>query len=199
MRRVARRLGRWGIILSAICGISIILVVTAWAAGAPPFQPGNSSQTVAQKQAQLQQIHAQETASAKSPHGPKAGLPVTSSHSASCPNSPVTSGISTTLDAGGLHEHIISNATVAPDGGVPFAYIVFAGSLAANPQQGVIIVRRLDHDPCSPDAKGLTTTYYPTQSQQGAVTLTQLDGVVLTFTTAGGGSGHFNVVTDQYS
>src|SRR6185437_4198032 len=172
-RRVARRLGRWGIVgiaLGAICGMSIILAITAWAAGVPPFQPNNSLQTAVQKQAQLQQIHAQETASAKSPHGPKTGLPVTSSSVTSCPINPVTSGISTTLDSGGLHEHIISNASVAPDGGVPFSYLIFAGSLASNPQQGVIIVRRFDYDPCSPDAKGLTTTYYTTPSQQGAVT-----------------------------
>ena len=53
MRRAARRFGRWGIVLSVICGISIILVITARAAGAPPFQPSNSLQTAAQKQAQL--------------------------------------------------------------------------------------------------------------------------------------------------
>ena len=199
MRRAARRFGRWGIVLSVICGISIILVITARAAGAPPFQPSNSLQTAAQKQAQLQQIHAQETASAKSPHAPKTGLPVTSSSATSCPRGPMTSGISTALESGGLHEHIISNATVAPDGGMPFSYVVLAGSLASNSQQGVIIVRRLDYDPCSPNAKGLTTTYYPTPSQQGAVTLTQLNGVVLTFKTAAGGSGQFNAVTGQYT
>jgi hypothetical protein len=196
-----RRLGRWGIVLSAVsgvCGILALLAVTAWAAGAPPFQPNSPYQTAAQKQAQLQQMHAQETADANSPHGPKTG-PARSTPITSCPSDPVTSSISTALETGALHEHIISNATVAPDGGVPFIYRVYAGSLVSNLQQGVIIVRRFDYDPCSPDAKGTTITYYPTPYQQGAVTLTQVNDATLTFTTESGGSGHFNVVTGKYS
>ena len=65
-------------------------------------------------------------------------------------------------------------------------YAIYAGSLAANPQQGVIIVMRLDYDPCAASAQGTKITYYPTPSQQGAVTLTQLNGVTLKFTTATG-------------
>ena len=196
-RRFTSKLGRWGIALGAVFSISIILAITAWASGAAPFHQDSGIQTAAQKQAQLQQIHAQATAAAQSPHAPKqtsASTPVTS-----CPRGPVTSGISAALETGGLHEHIISNAIVAPNKGKPFTYIVYAGSLETNSKQGVIIVMRLDYDPCSLGAQGTTITYYPTLFQQGAVTLTQLSGVILTFKTATGTSGHFDVSSGHYS
>ncbi len=176
-RRFTPRFGRWGIILGIVFAASMLLAITVWAAGGLPFQQDGGQQTAAQKQAKIHQVEAQETAAANLPHGPKPQAktaPITS-----CPRGPVTSGISTALETGGFHEHIISNAIVAPNGGVPFVYAIYAGSLAANPQQGVIIVMRLDYDPCAASAQGTKITYYSTPSQQGAVTLTQLNGVTL--------------------
>ncbi len=196
-RRFTSKVGRWGIALGAVFCISFILAVTAWASGTAPFHQDSGIQTAAQKQAQLRQIQKQATAAARSPHAPKqtsASTPATS-----CPREPATSGISATLATGGFHEHIISNAIVAPNKGKPFTYIVYAGSLATNAKQGVIIVMRLDYDPCSPGAQGTIFTYYPTPFQQGAVTLTQLSGVILTFKTATGTSGHFDVSAGQYA
>ncbi len=54
-------------------------------------------------------------------------------------------------------------------------------AVGTNLQQGMIIVMQLDYDSCAASAQGMKITYYPTPSQQGAVTLTQLNGVTLTF------------------
>lgn len=189
--------GRWGLVAGAVVAASLLLSVTAWVTGVAPVLLGGP-QTAQQKQAKIQAVEAAETATAQATHLPKPpaapAAPITS-----CARGPVTSGISTTLETGGFHEHIISNAIVAPNEGVPFTYDVYAGSLEANPQQGVIIVVRLDQDPCAASAQGTKINYYDTPHQQGAATLTQLSGVTLAFKTAAGSAGHFNVVTGQFS
>jgi hypothetical protein len=197
-RHFALQLPRWGIALGVGLGLSLLLAITVWATGQPSLP--SPYQTAAQKQAQMQQIQAQETAAARLPHAPKPTPGPTNTPVMSCPNGPVQSRIDTVLDATGIHEQIDSIAHVAPNMGTPFFYVVYAGALSSNPQQGVLIVVRLDQDPCAPTALGGKMTYYPTlYHQQGALTLTQVSDSTVTFTTASGGSGHFDVVTGQYT
>lgn len=197
-RWLAHRLTRFSIVAGVVVALSLVLAVTALATGLPPFQQTNGLQTAAQKQAKIRQVEAQETAAANEPHAPKPP-PVVTTPITSCPNPTVTSAINSALETGGFHEHIISNAIVAPNGGVPFAYSIYAGALAANWQQGIIIVMRMYHDPCAPNAQGGGITHYLTPYQRGSVTVTAIHGTTLTFTTANGGSGHFDVITGKYS
>jgi hypothetical protein len=181
---------RWIIVPASVLGASLLLAVTVWAAG-----PGSVQQTATSKQGQMSQMAAQATAAAQSWHAPK------SSSSApavpTCPRGPVQSGIFTG-DTGGFHEQIVNDASVAPNGGTPFAYVIYAGALRTTPQQGMLIVVRLDQDPCAPNAAGTKVTYYLTPYQRGALTVTQVRGTTLTFTAAAGGVGHFDVVNGHY-
>ncbi len=132
-RRFTLRFGRWGVILGIVFAASMLMAITVWAAGGLPFQQDSGPQTAAQKQAKIHQVEAQETAAAKTPHGSKPQAnqantaPITS-----CPNPPWTTGILTTRDTGGFHDQITNSAIVAPNGGVPFYYVVYAGALRTN-------------------------------------------------------------------
>lgn len=188
LRRPLSRIShRWTLALALATAATAILAITAFAAAA-----GNTPTT--SKRAKLQQIAAQATAAAKSPHAPKhpAGPPT------SCPMPLVQSGITVGIPAG-FPDHIVNVAVVAPQTGRPFEYEVFAGSQLDNPRQGVLIVVRMDRDPCAPGAAGTKFKTYETPSQQGDVTLTQLSGDSVSFTTAAGGSGHFDYITGQFS
>lgn len=183
--------GQWVLVSAIVLGASLLLAVTAWASG-----PASGQQTASGKQAQMSQMAAQATAAVKSWHAPKhaSGAPSV----ASCPRGPGQSSIFTG-DTGGFHEQIVNGAFVAPNGGTPFEYVVYAGALRATPQQGVLIVVRLDQDPCAPSAAGTKITYYLTPYQRGALTVTQVSGTTLTFTAAAGGVGHFDVVNGHYT
>ena len=158
-RRFTRRFGRWGIILGIVFAASMLMVITVWAAGSNPFQQNSGLQTASQKQAQLRQIYAQETAAAKSPHGPKPQQPQAKTVPiTSCPNPPWTTGILATQDTGGFHDQITNSAIVAPNGGVPLYYVVYAGALRTNLQQGVMIVMQMDYDSCAASAQGTKIT-----------------------------------------
>lgn len=187
-----RRPGRWVVICAIVFGASLALAVTVWASGAPSAQ-----QTSQSKHAQMQQMAAQATAAAKSWHAPK-GSSSAASGPASCPRGQGQTGLFTG-DTGGFHEQIVNGAHLAPNGGTPFEYVVYAGALRANPQQGVLIVVRLDQDPCAPSAPGTTVTYHPTPYQRGALTITAASGTAVAFRSATGSTGSFDVVTGQYS
>jgi hypothetical protein len=177
------RTRRWILSLVIAAGASALLAVTVWAAGTA--SPGQSS---AQKLAKLHQVDAQATADANSWRAPKVKSSAPMTGPASCPRSSPATGIYYG-DTGGFHDYITDYAVSAPTASQPFEYVVFAGAYAANPQQGVLIVTRLNVDPCASNAVGTQIKYYSTPTQQGAVTLTQVAGTEVTYTTAGGGSG----------
>jgi hypothetical protein len=107
-----------------VLGASLLLAVTVWASG-----PASAQQTAMSKQVQMSQMAAQATAAAKSWHAPKSSL--SSSRAAAvttCPRGPAQSSLFTG-DTGGFHEHIVNGARVAPNGGTPFEYVIFAGAL----------------------------------------------------------------------
>jgi hypothetical protein len=184
--RFGRSPHRWIIAAALVAIVSVALVMTVLAAskGAPG----------AAKQAKLHQIAAQATAAANSWHAPK--HPATPP--ASCPVQGVQSNINVDVLPGDP-DHITNVATIAPAPGRPFVYQVYAGSAAGNAQQGILIVMRRDMDPCAPTAQGSTFTRFATPYQRGAVTLTAISGDTVSFTTAAGGSGHFNYITGQFS
>ncbi|MDO8615626.1 MAG: hypothetical protein Q7T33_07805 [Dehalococcoidia bacterium] len=96
--------------------------------------------------------------------------------------------------------NLVSIATAISSQGVP--YTIYTGS-GIDPQQGVIVVD--DHiivDTCAVVA-GLASPlpepkWYETPSRAGAVTLTQIDGDTLIFTTADGATGRFEYTTAQF-
>lgn len=184
---------RWILSLVAAIGISALLAFTVLAASPKP-----AGQSAAAKLAKLHQVDAQATAMAKSWHAPKIKPSAAGSGPASCPRSSLPTGIYYG-DTGGFHDYITDEAVSAPEAGQPFEYLVFAGAYAANPQQGLLIVARLEADPCATKANVPTQIeYYSTSTQQGAVTLTRIAGDEVTFTTAIGGNGQFNFVSGQF-
>ena len=96
-------------------------------------------------------------------------------------------------------DHIVNVAVVAPSAAVPYEYLVYAGAQAGNSQQGLIIVVRMDQDPCLPSSKGTVITRFDTPYLQGALTLQSISGSVLTFTSATGTVGHFNYLTGAFA
>lgn len=84
-----------------------------------------------------------------------------------------------------------------PSQGHPFSYLIIAGSLKNNAQQGVLVVISQPQDPCAQGPQGQFHTY-DSPFQQGALTLTQINGKVVSFTTAAGGTGQFDYLTGQF-
>jgi len=73
--------------------------------------------------------------------------------------------------------------------------VVFAGALAGNAEQGVVVVVGCVGTVEEPH----TVEAYPTSAEDGALTLTASQGSDLTLTAADGTVYHFNASTDQYS
>jgi len=189
--RFGRSPRRW-IMSAMLVGVaSIAMAVTALAASTGRLDPTPG----ASKQAKLQQINAQATADAKSWRAPKPAHPLPTV--GSCPMN-VQSNINVDVLPGDP-DHITNVAMVAPTSGQPFVYTIYAGSAADNAQQGILVVIRMDHDPCAPGAQGNLVTRFATPYQHGAVTLTAISGDTVAFTTAVGSTGHFNFVRGQFS
>lgn len=192
-RAPSNRTRRWILSLLIAVGASALLALTVWAAGA--ILP---RQSAAQKLAKLHQIDAQATADADSWRAPKVKSSAPMTGPASCPRSSLATGIYYG-DTGGFHDYITDEAVSAPTVGQAFEYVIFAGAYASNPQQGILIVTRLTADPCASKTNTTQITYYSTPAQTGAVTLTQITGDSVTFTTAAGAGGQFNFVSGQFS
>lgn len=191
-RRSVRRRGSvlGALIAFVVIGAALVLAVVAQGAGFAFGSPPSPKQ-VAQRQLSVQATaisHASRAA--KHPQTPID----------SCPRPLVTP---TVMPPGygptNFHQNIVNTATAVSTANIPFDYRLYAGSLAANPQQGILIVVRLDQDPCKPGASGTITKTYDTPYQRGALTLTQVSGDTVTFSTATGGDGHFDYVTGQFS
>ncbi len=77
-------------------------------------------------------------------------------------------------------------------------YKVFGGASKENPQQGVLVVVEFPRDPCASHNEPVSQVRYRTPMQDGEARLTEVNGVVVTFTTIGGSTGRFNVVTKEF-
>ncbi len=137
------------------------------------------------------------TAATLQPHAPKLPQPTV----ASCPMPP---GSQTEIlprsnvDPAQVPLVTISNgAAVASSQNRPFAYLIIAGALKADPQQGVLVVISQPQDPCAQGPQGQFQTY-DAPSRQGALTLTQIAGDVVSFTSAAGDMGQFNYISGQF-
>jgi len=194
----ARQFRRLAPTMLLAIGASMLVIVAVWAGSA-----GAAAKAPPGKQAILQQMAAQATAAAKGPRAAKQANQAPNQaagagHPTSCPQPLAQPGLFTG-DTGGFHERIANGTVIAPTSARPFEYILYAGALRANPQQGMVIVLRLDPDPCAPGAAPTQVRSFETPFQHGALTLTSLHGGTVGFTTASGSSGQFNYLTGQFT
>lgn len=79
-------------------------------------------------------------------------------------------------------------------------YLIMAGALRTNLNQGYILVTPITIDPCQAQATGIfpQSTVVLLPQQHGAVTLTAINGAVLAYQTADGQTGHFDFVTHAW-
>lgn len=180
---------RWLLVIATSVAFGLILVVSTFAIGAGS-DGGSHGQISPQKAAVLTQVAAQATAAAKGPHAPKHYI----NPPASCPRT-IQTGIYPNLD-GSFHENLINVASAISSQGVPYA--IYAGTLNSDPQQGILIVMRMQKDPCAAGNQGSSIQRYLTPSRQGALTLTKIADDTVVFKTASGGTGQFNYVTGQF-
>jgi hypothetical protein len=92
---------------------------------------------------------------------------------------------------------ITSEAIVTFGGGY---YNIWVGAPGDNPNQGLIRVLIDSADPCASHRLGTTT---PTMrndylTPKGPLTVTKVEGAILFYSIAGGGSGRFNFATAQF-
>ena len=114
----------------------------------------------------------------------------------SCPTGSVPNEI--TLPDGTIQQDITNVAIIGPTASVPYVYTIYAGALAAKPQQGIMVVLRRPEDPCkNPGTETLAT--YKTPYQKGALTITKINVTSVSFSIADGGTGQFNFVTNQFT
>jgi hypothetical protein len=81
----------------------------------------------------------------------------------------------------------------------PDEYALSSGGRKDNPQQGAIVVTQFASNPCVPSSPRTTVGEYAMPTAHGAITLTAVHGELVDFTTADGTTGHFNLVTKQFS
>jgi hypothetical protein len=90
-------------------------------------------------------------------------------------------------------------------GGQP--YTILAGYARSNPSQGVILVQPISLDPCKDFVSNLgkplaqasaAMPIWNTPSQDGSIALTEVSGTTVSYTTAGGKTGHLDYVTHVF-
>jgi len=160
---------------------------------------GQGGQEPPEKQAVLAAEQARQAAAEKAPHAPKHPeiTPVPS-----CPVdvAKVQTGIIPFRFgpfSGG--RNLVNVASAVSRNGVPF--IIYAGALDDDQQQGVLLVREEETDPCAVAAElvPIPQLYqYLTPVRTGALTLAQVEGDTVVFTTPGGVTGAFNYVVGSF-
>lgn len=78
-------------------------------------------------------------------------------------------------------------------------YSLTSGSAGEDRRQGVIYVFHPVYDSCAHPELNDEMGLYPAPTKHGALTMTAIDGVIVTYRTADGTTGQFNVVTKQYT
>ncbi len=94
-----------------------------------------------------------------------------------------------------LAQHLSTASVVA--GGE--SYVLDSGSLLSNPHQGVILVLHYFTDPCVHQGQPPERGVYAVPGQHGAMTLTGILGSAVTFRSADGTMGQFDVVAKQFT
>jgi hypothetical protein len=145
-----------------------------------------------EKQAILDKYTQRRAAAAAGPHASKQSLKVAKS----CPRH-MTPGIFRPR-AQPFGRNIVNAAMVVAPGGAGFE--VSAGALDGETNQGVLIVRRNLGDTCAWARAGepSDTRQYLLPAEEGAATITRIEGVIVVFTTASGDTGRFNAVTGKF-
>ena len=93
----------------------------------------------------------------------------------------------------------LDSEAIIVSGAGDISYWVWAGAPDDHPDQGMIRVITYLADPCV--SKSLGTPEPPVTDYfipKGPLTITKIEGNLVNFSIAGGGSGHFNLVTDQF-
>jgi len=117
---------------------------------------------------------------------------------ASCPAPTQTTGIFP-FTFGGFSggKHLINTATALASNGN--YYMIWAGAPDDAPQEGLLRVNEILGDSCRSYASG---TQAPPMADyvtpKGPLTITQIQGDLVVYSIAGGGTGRFNFVTDRF-
>lgn len=180
-----RQLVRLGVMLGGV-GLVVALATVMWTMAARSAVPAVTAS----------KLSSSDAAALRQPHAPK--VRGTAPQLGSCPRAAARTGLYTG-DNGGFQAAIANEAIIAPTSSQPFEYIVFAGSPTPNAPGGLLIVVRLDADPCAPAAAGTQVRYFTTPGQLGSARLIAIAGTLLSFTNARGGSGHFDCVSGAFT
>ena len=177
------------LVVFASCGAVTARVRTAPTATLTKVQLGNAM--MATQQALARQDGPKKTVVPLLPNtntGPTTSCPIGSS-----PNEII-------MPDGHIHQYIINVASIGATASDPWEYLISAGALAVNTQQGIMVVERTPEDPCAPQNQGkFTLITYKTPYQKGALTLTAINGDSVSFSLANGGTGQFNYLTNTFS
>lgn len=179
------------LVVLAVAVIAVTGTVVAASGGLGPDKAAAFTQVAAE----------QETAQAGY-HAPKpTGAPPSP---ASCPYHGATGiYVSQTPVQTPFHKDGAFYSTAGAFSSVGDYYMIYAGATRSDPQQGVLYVEVSDRDPCA-DSPTRAAQYsglkgpFLSPFRQGALTLTQIVGDTVDFTTADGGSGSFNYVSGTY-
>ncbi len=193
---INKRISFLVVLAAVLVMVSILTVVCANSAvfmGPPPKQTAEAQET------------ARVSTAEAGPHAPKPGLgSATATEPASCPHPGPTASYVGPVgpDTGPLpffasEVNMTSEAILALGGDY---YSIWLGAPGNNPNQGLIRVLVDSADACASHRLGTTTPTRMTDysTPKGPLTATKVEGNILLYNIAGGGSGCFNFVTGQF-
>lgn len=183
-----------GALVIALLAVGAVSV-SAYAGGLPGHWTSS-----AQKQAALTQVATRQAQAANGSRNTNKQPGSIPTQPASCPQPTVAPGVWTAPIAGEPFTQMAlrNTASAYHNNQASLQYIIAGGALKTNQQQGVIGVERIPTDLCASNHPAYGLSYYNTPYEDGAVTLTKLQGDVILFTTADGRTGSFDFVTGQY-
>lgn len=185
------------VVFAAVLAIvSIFTVVRAGSAffvGPPPKQTAEARET------------ARVATAEAGPHAPKPalGLP-TSTEPASCPHpGPQAAYVGPVGPDTGPLPFFASEVKITSEAVLTLGrdyYSIWVGAPGDHPNQGLIRVLVDSADPCASHRLGTTTPTVMTDysTPRGPLTAIKVEGNILFYNIAGGGSGRFNFVTGQF-
>lgn len=196
-----RGLRRWtpAVVALAVAGIMGVLFVVFASRGAVTARVGAAPTATLNKVQLGNAMMATQQALAREDGPKKTVVPLpqaSASPPTSCPIGSAPNHI--TLPDGTIHQDITNVAIIGATASVPYMYIIWAGALASNPQQGIMVVMSTPEDPCK-NPTGASYGTYQTPYQKGALTITKINATSVSFSIADGGTGQFNFVTSQFS
>lgn len=166
-------------------GTMVVLLATVSAVAATQSHDDLKNQFLAQQAAA-------QAAAEKGRHAPKPQNAAVPARARSCPIR-VEPGVYPILGGPPPGYHKLVNRAVISRGDA--AFVVFAGSADENPWQGILVVMRLDSDPCR-----TTTSYtrrYDVPGLAGPATVESISGDAVIYRTAAG-TGTFDPATGQF-